>query len=90
MQISQVIINTRDKVDGAYGKWMSLTFCSNWLGKASLITEYLSKDLRNGECMLCGNLEEESSLKQIQRSRVGSVPDIFHNEQKVSRERERK
>ena len=40
--------------------------------------------------MRCDNLEKENSLKQIQRSRVGSMPDIFHNEQRVSGERERK
>ena len=52
--------------------------------------EYLSKDLRSGESILCGNLEKENYPKEVQRSRVGSMPDIFHNERRVSRERERK
>ena len=38
MQISQVIINARDKVDEAYGEWMSVTFCS----------DLVRKDLSNG------------------------------------------
>jgi len=32
-QTSQVIINARDKVDEAYGEWMSVTFCSDLVRK---------------------------------------------------------